>query len=30
MTEEEFLYWAAYYEIKYEKEEKNRQRAKNR
>jgi hypothetical protein len=30
MTEEEFIYWVAYYEIKYEKEEKIRQRAKNR
>jgi|TARA_R100000479_G_scaffold126106_1_gene65544 hypothetical protein len=29
MTQEEFIYWAAYYEIKYEREEKNRQRAKN-
>tara|TARA_R100000278_G_scaffold12897_1_gene13756 strand:- start:798 stop:941 length:144 start_codon:yes stop_codon:yes gene_type:complete len=30
MTEEEFLYWAAYYEIKNEKEEKFRQIAKSR
>jgi hypothetical protein len=30
MTDEEFFYWAAYYEIKQEKEETARQRAKNR
>jgi len=30
MTEEELMYWAAYYEIKQEKEEKLRQIAKNR
>tara|TARA_R100001082_G_scaffold69944_1_gene39781 strand:+ start:1144 stop:1287 length:144 start_codon:yes stop_codon:yes gene_type:complete len=30
MTEEEFLYWVAYYQIKHEKEENIRQRAKNR
>tara|TARA_B100000424_G_C22745014_1_gene402953 strand:- start:507 stop:650 length:144 start_codon:yes stop_codon:yes gene_type:complete len=30
ITEEELIYWAAYYEIKNEREEKNRQRAKNR
>jgi hypothetical protein len=30
ITEEELVCWAAYYEVKYEREEKNRQRAKNR
>jgi hypothetical protein len=30
MTEEEFIYWAAYYDLKHQKEEKIRQRAKNR
>jgi len=30
MTEEEFIYWAAYYENKYEEEKKMHLRAKNR
>jgi len=32
LTEEELIYWAAYYEVKYEKEkrEMNRQKAKSR
>jgi hypothetical protein len=30
MTEEEFIYWAAYFENKYEKEKLLLQRAKNR
>ena len=30
MTEEELIYWAAYYENKYENEKKMRQRANNR
>tara|TARA_R100000149_G_C5859539_1_gene125828 strand:- start:755 stop:898 length:144 start_codon:yes stop_codon:yes gene_type:complete len=30
ITEEELIYWAAYYEIKNEDEEKMRKRAKNR
>tara|TARA_R100000353_G_scaffold120780_1_gene85950 strand:- start:98 stop:241 length:144 start_codon:yes stop_codon:yes gene_type:complete len=30
MTEEEFIYWAAYYEIKADNEKKMRQRANNR
>tara|TARA_Y100000401_G_scaffold55216_1_gene43571 strand:+ start:562 stop:705 length:144 start_codon:yes stop_codon:yes gene_type:complete len=30
MTEEEFIYWAAYYENKHETEKKMHERAKNR